>query len=128
MWLRQIAQLSTSISHAHNATAFHFRISNFGFFFDELVLDFFDCCSFLDSFSSLFPLDAIASVKLDFGSIKNFDSWKHELLRWFRHCLDINVYYGLDSSNHRSSHSLEKVSTEQGILILFDSPLLYTML
>ena len=33
IWLRQMAQLSTSISHAHNATAFHFNISNFAFLF-----------------------------------------------------------------------------------------------
>eukprot|EP00445_Apocalathium_hangoei_P085526 CAMPEP_0204199216 /NCGR_PEP_ID=MMETSP0361-20130328/65853_2 /ASSEMBLY_ACC=CAM_ASM_000343 /TAXON_ID=268821 /ORGANISM="Scrippsiella Hangoei, Strain SHTV-5" /LENGTH=58 /DNA_ID=CAMNT_0051161467 /DNA_START=269 /DNA_END=442 /DNA_ORIENTATION=- len=27
MWLRQIAQLSTTMSHAHSATALHFLIS-----------------------------------------------------------------------------------------------------
>lgn len=27
MWLRQMAQLSTTMSHAHSATAFHFLIS-----------------------------------------------------------------------------------------------------
>jgi len=29
IWFLQIAQLSTTISHAHNATAFHLRTSNF---------------------------------------------------------------------------------------------------
>lgn len=32
MWLRQMAQLSTTMSHAHSATALYFLISNRGFF------------------------------------------------------------------------------------------------
>ena len=61
MWLRQMAQLSTSISQAHSATALHFKISNFCFFLfgaDFLVGgDGADC---FDSLLSSFPVAGAA--------------------------------------------------------------------
>lgn len=58
MWLRQIAQLSTTMSHAQRATAFHYRMLA-GSYLDAVHL----LCSYLFYFEALLiPFRACSSL------------------------------------------------------------------
>ena len=106
MWLRQMAQLSTTISHAHRATAFHFLISKR--FFSQVAGASTSIDAILKFFKLIFWTELFKSFSANLYSQLQNRLFRHFECRWAllfrRDCThydrNLGHYIGKKSSKH----------------------------